>query len=128
MNGWSSKDVTFSTPGAQVIGASATNTPITCEFPITAGGATTGFVVKAVFSGVTVAAGITAKLQTAIGSDWVDSKTVAVSATGNFYIKLLPTVAGDQTFLPLLNKGRVVLTTGAGDTAAVTSVEVLQEL
>lgn len=127
MNGWSSKDVTLS-PG-KVVGASQTNTPITLDgWPITAGGATRGFVVKLKVSAVTVGTAITAKLQTAIGADWVDSKTVAVSATGDFYIKLLPTVSGDQTFLPLLNKGRVVLTTGSGDTATVDSVNILQEL
>lgn len=127
MNGWSAKDVTLNSADAQTVGASQTNTVISSEFPITAGGAL-NCVVKLKFSSVTVAAGITAKLQTAIGSDWVDSKTAAVSATGAFYIKLQTNLAGDQTFLPLLNKGRLVLTTGAGDTATVTSVEILQEL
>lgn len=123
-NGWSAKDVTLSTAGSQTVGAAATNTPISLEFPITAGGACLGFVVKAVFSAVTVGTAITAKLQTAIGSDWVDSKTAAVAANGAVYIKIL----SDNTYMPLLNKGRMVLTTGAGDTATVTSVEVLQPL
>lgn len=125
MNGWSATD--YAAAPGQVVGASATNSVVSKEYPITAGGAL-NCVIKIKCSAVTVAAGITAKLQTAIGSDWVDSKTVAVSATGSFYIKLQTALAGDQTYLPLLNKGRVVLTTGAGDTATIDSIEVLQEL
>lgn len=124
MNGWSAKDITLKPAGTQTVGASQTDVVISLENPTTAGGATKGFVVKAVFSAVTVAAAITAKLQSAIGTDWVDSKTVSVTATGGFYIKIL----NDATYMPLLNKHRVVLTTGAGDTATVTSVEILQEL
>lgn len=125
MNGWSAKDVT-SAPG-QVVGASQTNLPISVEFPITAGGAL-HFVLALDVTAVTVATAITAKLQTAIGSTWQDSKTVSVTADGRFYIKLNVEVAGDQTFLPLLNKGRLVLTTGAGDTATISAINVLQEL
>lgn len=125
MNGWAPKNVEIT--GAAVSGVIA-NSPISVEFPITAGGSK-NMVIKLKVSGVTVVGSITAKLQTALGSDWVDSKTVAVSADGNFYIKLNIEVAGDQTFLPLLARGRVVLTTtNAGDAASVTSVEVLQEL
>ncbi len=126
MNGWSALDVTVAASGT-VYGASITNTPITKEYNISAGGAL-NCVLKIKVSAATVAVGITAKLQTAIGDDWVDSKTVAVTAAGSFYIKLQTTLAGDQAFLPLLGKGRVVLTTGAGDSATVTSVELLQEL
>lgn len=127
MNGWSSKEVTLN-PG-QVVGASQTNKPISVEgWPLTAGGAVQGLVIKIKVSAVTVAAAITAKLQTAIGPDYVDSKTVSITGNGSFYIKLLAEAAGDQTYLPLLNKGQVVLTTGVGDTATITSVEVLQEL
>lgn len=125
-NGWSSKPVALS-PG-QVVGASSANTPISLEFPITAGGACIGFVAKVSFSAATITTAITAKLQTAIGATWVDAKTAAVTASGDFYIKVLPTVTGDQAFMPLLNKGRLVLTTGAGDSATVLSVDVLQEL
>lgn len=125
-NGWSAKDVTIAASGT-VYGASLTNQPISLPFPITAGGSL-NMVLKIKVASVTVGTAITAKLQTAIGGDWVDSKTVSVSGNGSFYIKLQTTVTTDQTYLPLLNQGQVVLTTGAGDTAAVTSVEILQEL
>jgi hypothetical protein len=121
-NGWSSKNVENTV--ARVVPASQTNLVVSNDFPITAGGATRGFCLKLKVSAVTVAAAITAKLQTAIGDDWVDSKTVTVTADGSFYIKIL----ADNTYMPLLNKGRLVITTGAGDTATIDSVEVLQEL
>lgn len=124
MNGWSAQDYAL---GSTVVGASASNSPVTKEFPITAGGAL-NMVIAIDASAVTVGTGITAKLQTAIGSTWQDSKTVAIAANGRVYIKLNIEVAGDQTFLPSLNKGRVVITSGAGDTATVASVNVLQEL
>jgi hypothetical protein len=129
MNGWAVKEVGAYPAGAQTVGASQTDTPISLEgWPITAGGATKGLVVKVKVSSVTASTGITAKLQTAIGDDYEDSKTVDIDDDGSFYIRLLPTVSGDQTYLPLLNKGRVVLTTGSGDTATIESVGVLQEL
>lgn len=118
MNAWVQQDVTLN--AGQVVGASATNTPISKEYRVTSWGALRQQIaVKA--SAVTLAVAITAKLQTSIdgGTTWVDSKTVAVTANGVFYIKLLETVAGDQTYLPLLNTARVVLTTGAGDTATI---------
>lgn len=125
MNGWSSKVVTLTSAPLQVVGASATNTPISTDgWPLTAGGATKGIVIKIKCSAVTAGAGITAKLRTAIGSDYEDSKTVAVTGNGSFYIKIL----NDAAFMPLLNKGVVVLTTGVGSTATIDAVEVLQEL
>lgn len=124
-NGYSASDVTLA-PGS-VVGASATNTAITREYPITAGGSIHHAIVIDV-TAVTVSTAITAKLQTAVGNTWQDSKTVSISATGRFYIKLNAETSGDQTYLPLLGKGRVVLTTGSGDTATITAVNVLQEL
>jgi hypothetical protein len=129
MNGWAVKEVGAYPAGAQTVGAGQTNALISLEgWPITAGGATQGIVVKIKVSGVTVATAITAKLQTAIGSDYEDVKTVAITANGSYYIRLLPTVTADQPFMPLLNKGQVVLTTGAGDTATIQFVGVLQDL
>lgn len=122
-NGWSALEV--SKP--QTIGASATNTAVTKEYPITAGGSI-HHVIAIDVTTVTVAAGITAKLQTAINDIWVDSKTAAITVAGRVYIKLNVEVAGDQTYLPLLNKGRVVISTGAGDAVTVTAVNILQEL
>lgn len=128
MNGWSSKNYALgSDVGGTPVGASATNTPVSKEFPITAGGAL-NMAIKIVASAATVAVGITAKLQTAVGGDWVDSKTVAIVSTAPAYIKLNVEVTADQTFLPLLNKGRVVITTGAGDSVTISEVDVLQNI
>lgn len=118
MNAWVQQDVTVAS--SQVVGASTTNQPISKEYRVTSWGALR-HVVAIKCSAVTVAAAITAKLQTSVdgGTTWVDSKTVAVTTNGVFYIKLLSDLAGDQTYLPLLNTARVVLTTGAGDTATI---------
>lgn len=123
-NGYAPQEIGIT---SKVVGASLTNEPISREFHVTANGSL-NLVVKLKVAAVTVGAGITAKLQTAIDGDWVDAKTVAVTATGDFYIKLQAAVAGDQAFLPLLSAGRLVLTTGAGSTATVTSVNVLEDL
>lgn len=124
-NGYSPDSLVAST--SVIVGASATNTPISREYAISAGGSLHHVVVIDCAS-VTVSAGITAKLQTAVGSTWQDSKTVTISGNGRFYIKLSAETAGDQTFLPLLSRGRVVITTGAGDAVTVTDVNILQEL
>lgn len=124
MSGWSAQD--YALP--QSISGVAANNIITRQYPITAEGAKY-CVVKLKFSGVTVVGAITAKLQTAISGDWVDSKTVSVTATGDFYIKLLSELSTDQQYLPLLNAGRIVVTsTNAGDAYTVVSAEVLQPL
>lgn len=125
MNGWANERVELA--ASLAYGASLTNQPVTKEYRISAGGAL-NCVLKVVASSTTVSTGITAKLQTALGSDWVDAKTVTISGNGAFYIKLQAAVAGDQAYLPLLNRGRVVLTTGAGDAVTIDSVDVLQEL
>lgn len=128
MNGWSGKDVTKAT--GETISGIVTNRPITVEgFPITAGGATKGLIIKVKTSAATVVGTVTVKLQTALGPDYRDEKTAVISAAGIVYIKFLDTVAGDQAFLPLLNKGQVVLTTtNAGDSVTIQSVEILQAL
>lgn len=123
-NGYAPQEIGLT---GKVVGASLTSEPISREFHVTANGSL-NLVVKLKMAAVTAGAGITAKLQTAIDGDWVDAKTVAVTATGDFYIKLQTTVAADQAFLPLLSAGRLVLTTGAGSTATVTSVNVLEDL
>jgi hypothetical protein len=80
-----------------------------------------GICIDVVCSAVTVGGGITLKLQTRYSNaqSWVDSVTVAVTAAGTFSLKLLDTIAGDQTYLPLRSEGRVVVTTGAAS-ASVT--------
>lgn len=127
MNGYSPKNVALN-PGVAVSGVVA-NQSITQEgWPIYSTGSRY-LVIKIKVAAATVVGTITAKLQTAIDGDYVDSKTVVVSAAGDFYIKLNNNVTADQTFLPLLSKGRVVMTsTNAGDSFTVTSVNILQEL
>lgn len=126
MNGFSPKEIKATSVSA--IGASVTDSPIADNFPITAGGAARALAIKIKVSGVTVGGGITAKLQSAIDNEFVDSKTVAITADGNFYIKLLAEAAGDQAFMPLLSTGRVVVTTGVGSALTVDSIKLLQEL
>lgn len=126
MNGYNATDnyVLSSASASGVV----TNQPVSREFPITAGGSL-NMVIKIVTTGVTQVGTLTLKLQTAIGNDWVDSKSTTFTAAGNSYIKLQTTAAGDQTYLPLLNKGRIVLTTtNASDIATISSVQVLQAL
>jgi hypothetical protein len=104
-----------------------TNRPVTIEFPINERGALNG-AIKLVVSDVTQVGTITPKFQTAVGDDWVDVKSgTAITAAGITYIKWNIEVAADQTLLPLLAKGRVVITTtNAGDALTVVSCQVLQ--
>lgn len=119
MNGWSAKNVALA--NAAVSGTQTAT--VTTEFANSARGALNG-VIKLKVSGLTGT--VSAKLQTANGSDWVDVKTVSVSGT-NTYIRWNIEVSGDQPLLPLLNKSRVQLIAATG-TATVDSCEVLQEL
>lgn len=115
--------------GASVtVGASATNSVVSGT------NGREGFAIQAPFmtaicidlvcSAVTAATGITAKLQVrhVNTQTWADSKTAAITANGTTSIRLLPTVAADQAFLPLKSEARVVITTGAGDTATVDAI------
>lgn len=114
----------------QAVIASQTNQAISSEFGITASGAK-HLVVAIKTASTTVTNAITAKLQTAVqtgGTDsWQDSKTVSITGNGWFFIKLMAETSADQTYLPLLARGRLVITTLAGDVTTVQAVEVLQE-
>lgn len=126
MNGWSSTDYAIKNQGPV---SGIADQPISKIFSITAGGAVKGMVIKVKVSGVTNVGTQTLKLQTGNGGEWVDSKTATFTANGDVYIKLLAAKAADQTYLPLLDAGQVVLTqTDAGDVATIVSCEVLQEL
>lgn len=126
MNGWAATDISLQ---GKVISGVVTNSPITKEANVTAGGALNG-ILKLVVSDVTQVGTITPKVQTAIGNDWVDVKSgAAITAAGTQYIRWNIEVSGDQATLPLLNKMRVVITTtNASDALTVTSCEFLQEL
>lgn len=127
MAGYSAYDRSVSAPSNTISGI-VSGQVVSSEFTITEGGSL-NLVVKITAAAVTVVGGITAKLQTAIGSDWVDSKTVAIAATGSVYLKFNVEVTADQTYLPLLSKGRIVITTtNAGDAATISAVNVLQAL
>jgi hypothetical protein len=127
MNAWIPREVTLPA-GTPTVGASQTDKAISKPYRITAGGAL-NCVIAVTTSNTTVAAGITAKLRSSVNAEgtFVDSKTVAITGDGTFYIKLQTNAAGDQTHLPLLSVGDVVITTGAGDTVDINKVEVLQE-
>lgn len=125
MAGYSPYDIVL--PVNLVTGV-VSNQVVSKEFALTAGGSL-NLVVKVKAALVTVAGAITAKLQTAINGDWVDSKTVSITASGDFYIKLNVEVSGDQTYLPLLAAGRIVISqTNAGDTVTISQISVLQQL
>lgn len=125
-NGWTPKDVTLSS--GKVVSASQTNVAISTDFSITAGGSK-NMVVAVKASSVTAGAGVTAKLQTGIKGTFSDSKTASITGNGYVFIRLNVQDTDDQDFLPLLDIGRVVLTTGgSGATATIDQVLVLQEL
>lgn len=125
MNGWQPDNKKLGNVSA--VAASQTDLAITKEFNITAGGSK-NIVIAIKASAVTVAAAITAKLQTGVDGEYFDSKTVSITGNGTFFIKLNIEVAGDQTYLPLLSTGRVVVTTGLGDAVTIDKVNVIQEL
>ena len=125
-NGYNGTD-NYALSGATASGV-VTDQVVSKPFPITAGGSL-NIVLKIVVAGVTHVGTQTLKLQTGLNDDWVDSKTATFTANGNTYIKLQTTAAGDQTYLPLLSSGRLVISqTNAGDAATVSSVQVLQAL
>jgi hypothetical protein len=123
MNAWSPNTATL--PNLQPVGASQTNVPISKKFPITAGGSKN----LVVCISVSAASGtVTAKLRSSIGSGTpVDSKTVSITAAGDYYIKLNSDLLADQTYLPLLSLGEVVVTTAGASSVTVTAVQTLQE-
>lgn len=123
MNAWIPNTVTL--PGLSAIGASKTDAPISKKFPITAGGSKN----MVVCITVSAAAGtVTAKLRSSFGSGTpVDSKTVSITGAGDFYIKLNSDLLADQTYLPLLSLGDVVVTTAGASSVTVTSVQSLME-
>jgi hypothetical protein len=123
MNAWIPNTVTL--PGLSAIGASQTDAPVSKKFPITAGGSKN----IVICISVSAASGtVTGKLRTSLGTGTpVDSKTVSITGAGNFYVKLNSDLLADQTFLPLLSLGEVVVTTAGASSVTVTSVQTLQE-
>lgn len=127
---YSTNDVSFPSSSSgvpQVVAGVTAGTPISRVYRVTDRGAQY-HVVKIVTSAATVVGSITAKLQSSIGGDWVDAKSVTIIAgAGIYYIRLNNQVAGDQAALPLLNDARVVVVnTNAGDSVSISSVSELQ--
>ena len=114
---------------SRLVGAAATNSPISREFPISAKGSL-NLLVGIKCESVTVGGGITAKLQSSIlgnsDADWLDGNTVSITGNGWFYIRMNVQVTGDQAKLPLADVGRLVLTTGAGSAATVSKAYICQ--
>lgn len=124
-NGWAAEEYVI--PGS-VIAGEVEDQVVSKEFRVSAGGAL-NMIVKVVADDVTVVGAISAMLQTANGSDWEDVKSVSITTDDAYYIRVNVQDADDQDFLPLLNKGRIVVTTdNAGDEVTISSVEVLQNL
>ncbi len=113
---------------SQVVSGIVSKQVVSEEFAIKGHGS------KHLFLAVTIAstthAGTqTILLQTAFGSVWEDSKSVAFTADGTFYIRLNADNADDKAYLPLASRGRIVVSqTHANDRATVTAVQVLQQL
>lgn len=125
MNAWIPRNISL--PQAPTIGASQTDVPVSKKFTITHGGST-NLVISIKASSVTAGAGITAKLRSQVGVNTpLDSKSVSITSNGMSYIKLNINISGDQTYLPLLSIGEVVLSTGVGSSIMVDEVNVLQE-
>jgi hypothetical protein len=123
MNAWVPNTVTL--PNLTAIGASQSDAPISKKFPITAGGS------KNLVICITVSAAsgtVTGKVRTSLGTGTaVDSKTVSITGAGDFYIKFNSDLLADQTYLPLLSLGEVVVTTASASSVTVTAVQILQE-
>lgn len=79
---------------------------------------------------VTVATGITVRLQHQIADTYQNltsaNSQVAITADGVYSIKMMIERAADQADMPLSKQLRVVITTGAGDAATITAVDLLQ--
>lgn len=113
-------------PSLAAIGASATDSVISKEFNITPADSL-NFTARIKCSSVTAATGITIKLQESAngGTTWEDvgnRAQVSVSGNGWVEIAIVNTDSSDAAQLPLLNRLRLTITTGAGDAATIDSV------
>lgn len=109
-----------------VVGASVTDEVVSDGFPISSQDAK-DITVAVKYSDATVAAGIVVKLQTTQDEkNYLDHSTVAVTAaTATETVKYIHMNENISTAnFPLLSRGRIVVTTGAGDSVAIDSVRV----
>lgn len=79
---------------------------------------------------VTVATGITVRLQQLVFSTWSNlasaNSSVSITADGNYVIRMDNIRSADQADMPLSKQIRVVITTGAGDAVTISGLELLQ--
>lgn len=79
---------------------------------------------------VTIATGVTVQLQHLIADEYVDltsaNSSVAITAAGVYSIKMDIEIAADQADMPLSKQLRVVCSSGAGDEATFTTIDLLQ--
>jgi len=129
MNGYSPKDIIRE---SVAVGASETETPISKDTGLTAGGAVDGFRIMFKVSSVTVTSGITAKLQMRTLDAWTDmagaNASVAITADGEYTLKQLALISADQPNFPVSKQVQVVCTTGAGDAVTFDKMVLLQEI
>jgi len=111
------------------VGASQTLAQVSNEFRINPEGSL-HFRIDVEVSAATVATGISLILQTTSGNDaasWVTAKSTTVTTTGLVSQSYVVEVAADQTYLPLRPKGKLLCTTGAGDSVTLSSIRIMQE-
>lgn len=129
MNGWSPQDIIRE---PITVGASQTNSAVSKDTGLSAGGAVQGLRVDFKVSAVTVTNAITAKLQHRTLDTWTDlagaNASVAITADGEYTLKQLALISADQPNFPLKKQLRVVVTTGVGDTVTFDNMRILQEL
>lgn len=124
MNGWSPKSIR--TEGTSVLSANMSAAQVGSDFSLTCGGATKGLVIGIKCS--SIAGMVTFQLQTGIFDTLanVSGKNV-VASTGWNYIKIHHNATGDAALLPLLDVGRMVVTTDGSGAGTIDQLVVLQE-
>lgn len=124
MNGWSPKDIKNSN---STLSASLSAAQVGNSFSISAGGASKALLVAIKCSGT--AGTITFQLQHSLGVDWVNvTGKTATGIDGWAYIKLHSDVTADAALMPLLDVGRIVVTTDGSGAGTIQEMKVLQEL
>jgi len=128
-NGYSPKDI-INEP--VTLGASETETVVSKDTGLSAGGALRGFRIMMDVSSVTASTGITAKIQQRTLDAWTDlagaNASVSITTDGEYVLKQLALISADQPNFPLSKQLRVVCTTGSGDAVTFDRMVILQEL
>ena len=122
-NGFIVKDVILN--GASVSCLASSTTPIT-EVLRVSGADSFNQLVRVTVSAITVTNAIAVVLQDSPdGSVWSTVKTTALSATAKYELELNVQNGSDTAMWPLM---RVVVTTGVGDTATISSCLITRRL